>query len=422
MRSAVLLVYTLTTGMHEDARRKQTPDASDGPATTSAEAVSRSGAPAPGALRHGGAPAPSVDQLRTFLSHLKAPHRLDTPQIRALLAAHRRLPPTLSPAAVGAAAAELFAAKIAALDPGPEAPASQRLPHEVLHTCFVRGRKNFQAAAELGLSERQLTRERERAVRLLAGELAAPPFAGLEPEPIPTVEGHIRRPDLLRCLTEAASGNRLVSVTGEPGAGKTSLVAALAHAQGSENVWWHTIRRGLNDSLEALLLELGHVLAREGASELRDYLERPGRDVAAATRLALAGFAGRRRLLVFDDFANTRDPKSLGALFQEAVERLGELSVVTIGGAALGTTVVQVPALTRAETAQLLRAWGVGPPGHVIDGLYEVSRGNIRMVAAVAAWWSGHPEGLPALQRHISSRDGATNLAAIARLAAREAA
>ena len=376
----------------------------------------RPGAPAPQAdpRRPGAAPATlKPEELRTVLSHLQTPHRLDTPEIRALLAHHRRLPPSLSPTAVGAAAAELLTDQIAALDPGPDAPPGQRLPHLVLDASFVRARKNFQAAAELGLSERQLTRERARALQLLAAELAAPaPPALPAADEIPSLDGLLPRPELLRRLAETIARRRLVAITGDAGAGKTLAAAALAHSFGAESTWWYRVRRGVNDSLEALLHELGQVLARDGCAELRDYLAAHLADVdlGKATRLALEGLAGRRRLLIIDDFGRVRDPKALEEFLCEITERLPSARVVTVGAGPVDAELVEVPPLTRSETAALFRARGLYCATHVLDAVHQLAHGNVRMLAAIAAWWSGDDRGLVALERHLEGREALANM------------
>jgi hypothetical protein len=113
-------------------------------------------------------------QLRRWLELLNQPHRLDGPPIEGLLKAHGRLPPSGSPIDIARAMAELLRNKIDKLDPGPHAARPERIPYLVLESCFLRGRKLFQAANELGLSERQMSRERARAIALLRGELLSP--------------------------------------------------------------------------------------------------------------------------------------------------------------------------------------------------------------------------------------------------------
>jgi energy-coupling factor transporter ATP-binding protein EcfA2 len=313
----------------------------------------------------------------------------------------------------------LLTDKIAALDPGPDAPPAQRLPHRVLETCFVRARKSFQAAPELGISERQLSRERARAVALLAAELASPAVAEVAPLGLPKASGSVRRDPLPRQLSEALATHRRVAVTGATGSGKTTLVSALAHALGPETAWWYRIRPGVNDTLGALLYELGHALAREGFGPLRESLARNGRqgDVGAATRLALEGLAGRRRLLVLDDFDAVRGPRAIEGFLEEVLERLPLVSVVTIGRALPGAAVLEVPPFNDSETAQLLaglpQARGVRRP------LHDLTHGHPATLGAVASWWRGEPRGLQKLERALDAREPLTNLATLTSFALR---
>lgn len=125
----------------------------------------RTGPPESSSLDAPGAPSARLTPqiLRALLPNLDRPHRLDTPEIRTLLRAHGRSPSKATPTAVGAAAASLIKDKIAALEAPSGSTWAQRMPQAVLETCFLRGLKNYQAALELGISERQLSRERTRA-------------------------------------------------------------------------------------------------------------------------------------------------------------------------------------------------------------------------------------------------------------------
>lgn len=354
-----------------------------------------------------------MGELRVLLNRLHTPHLLDTPQTKALLKAHHRLPPTPSPTAVGQAAARLVTDKIAALEPPSGAPGQQRLPHLVLTTCFVRGRKNAQAAAELGLSERQLSRERTRALELLAVELGAVSEPDAVPPVVPSVEGHLRRDGLLRHLSEAVATDRLVGVEGPSGVGKTALVAALARALGPEVVWWYRTRPGVNDTLQALLIELGNLVARDGQPELRDYVRVTSvtLDVGRATRLALAGLTGRRRLLVLDDFGSALNPGPVATFLEEVVERVPLVSLVTIGRGLPNAVRVEVPPFDQSEVAELL---GAVPRGKdVARQLHELTGGHPATVNAVAAWWRGEPQGLRELQRGMRARALQANLRAV---------
>lgn len=141
----------------------------------------------------------AVGDLRNLLTNLGRPDPLDTPWTRELLRAHGRLPANPSPLTVGTATAKLLTEKIAELKESSDDTWAQRLPHSVLETCFVRGRKNQQAAQNLGLSERQLSRERTRAVQLLASNLAPPATTRVSLD-----HPHYRQPPIARGASASA--------------------------------------------------------------------------------------------------------------------------------------------------------------------------------------------------------------------------
>lgn len=354
--------------------------------------------------------------LRALLPNLDRPHRLDTPEIRTLLRAHGKSPSKATPTAVGAAAASLIRDKIAALEAPSGSTWAQRMPHAVLETCFLRALKNYQAAQELGISERQLSRERTRALQLLAEELAPPAPVSASPDRVPSTDGHLGRDALVRRLAEVAAKERLVAVVGHRGTGKTSAVATLARLVRSDLVWWLRIRPGLNDSLETLLLELGRTLSGEGFSPLRDYLlgALPRPNLGTATRLALDGLARSPRLLVIDDFDRVLDPAPIGRFLQEGVERVEQLTVITIGKGLAGGAVVEVPPLSAGEAADLVKAGGVTCRTEVVGALHEVVRGHTGLVAAAAAWWSDRADARRIFERQVANRGALSNLLDVA--------
>jgi hypothetical protein len=205
------------------------------------------GGSTPSSVDAAGTPLPRLtpQSLRALLSNLHRPHRLDTPEIRTILRAHGRSPSKTTPTAIGAAAVSLIRDKVAALEAPSGSTWAQRMPHAVLETCFLRGLKNYQAAQELGISERQLSRERTRALQLLAEELAPPSPLSASPDRVPSTDGHLGRGALVRRLAELAAKERLVAVVGRRGTGKTSTVAALARLVRSDLVWWLRVRPGL---------------------------------------------------------------------------------------------------------------------------------------------------------------------------------
>jgi hypothetical protein len=365
----------------------------------------------------------AVGDLRKLLTNLGRPDRLDTPWTRELLRAHGRLPATPSALTVGSAAARLLTEKIAELKESSDDTWAQRLPHSVLETCFVRGRKNQQAAQDLGLSERQLSRERTRAVQLLASNLAPPATTRVALDPIPPIDGHLPLEALVHRLASAIRENRLVSVTGKPGAGKTSVVAALARLVRGDLVWWLRIRPGLNDCLESLLLELGRGLALEGFPALRDYLlgALPRPNLGTATRVALDGIAQGPRLVILDDFDRASDRQAIAEFLEEAAERVVDLSVVTIGSSPTHGAIVQIPPLSRGEVDTLMQAKGASCPGMTLDALCVLTAGHSGMLAAAGSWWSGQAGARKELVRELATRGSFPPLVGIVRFVAREA-
>ena len=179
------------------------------------------------------------------------------------------------------------------------------------------------------MSERQVTRERRRAIALLTAELEAGlpserPLPSLEraaesreyhPEPIPAILGFLPRPGPMRALRSALAEHPLVHVHGPPGGGKSSLVAELAQELAEKRpVLWYRFRSGVNDSLAALLFELGEYLRAGDSPALADLLEQalPDPNPVMATRLALRELAPVELLLVLDDLHTAADDPVVG--------------------------------------------------------------------------------------------------------------
>jgi ATP/maltotriose-dependent transcriptional regulator MalT len=311
-----------------------------------------------------------------------------------LLRAHDRMPDSSSTIELGRAAAELIRDKIDALKAPAGARREQQLPHLVLRTCFVDGAKLFQAAGRLGLSERQLSRERARAIGLLRAELeSALVTQSYRPEPVPAIVGFLQRPSQTRALKAALEENRHVEVSGAPGIGKTSLVAALAaEARLSSSVYWYRFRPGINDSLNSVLFDLGEYVAGESIFELANYMNQalPAPDSALGTRLALRALDGRPRLLVFDDCHAVEDQVPVLGFLEELATRLPMLRVVTIGRhrrAGPGESgVVEIAPLSRSETADLLTRLRVSCSAQMTRKLHAWTHGNPHLVKLAASW------------------------------------
>lgn len=332
-----------------------------------------------------------VDEARTrrWLAHLTRPELLGDAHMRALLRAHGRAAPS-SPVEAGRAGAALIAEAIEALASPPSPSGTPPLAHRVLRTCFVDGLKNRQAAARLGLSERQLTRERARAIALLAGQLV-PPRATAAAGPPPLPHPFLERPRLRAALGSALVTHRHVAVEGPTGCGKSTLVAALAAASPA-GVFWHRVAPGVTARLPAILFELGEHLAPEDpalAAYVRGAL--PRIDVALATRVALAALGTRPRLLVLDGPEDVAP--GLVTFLTEVVDRLPSSAVVSTGSGGGAAARVGVPPLTCRETRVLLELAGAAPRDRDAAVLHSWTAGNVRLIAEAARWMAGDARG-----------------------------
>lgn len=322
--------------------------------------------------------------------------------------------------AVGHAAVEFFVEVIERLRPAEGAGRDATVPYLVL-TSFVNGRKRYQAAGDLGISVRQLTRESGRAIRLLMSELengadtdpTTGPTAGpagrcgrFLPEPIPSILVFMPRPAQTQALRTALKEHRLVHVHGPPGIGKTALVAELAGKAGEDSaVLWHRFRHGVKDTLASFLFELGQHVHAHDHGELAEYLTEalPTPDLSLATRLALQALAGTPRLIVLDDvhtIVHARDVDNVdnvdgvgGAitgLLEEASGRLPDLRVVTISrhrrSRREAGTRFEVAPLSRLEVRSLLERHGVAVDPRLADSLHRWTGGICQLVKLAASW------------------------------------
>lgn len=341
--------------------------------------------------------------LRRWLSLLGRPDRLaDEATLSDILLAHGRHPGNGSAVDLGRSAVQFLEDTIERLRPPEGASREEKLPYQVLKTCFIDGSKLWQAANKLGMSERQMTRERSRAISLLLAELAAGIHTDVgekelgreyRPEPIPAILGFMSRPAPTRTLRAALEEHRLVSVHGPPGVGKTVLVAELAkNAAEDSPVLWYRLRAGVNDSLTAFLFELGEHFRAHGRRELAAYMSRalPTPDPALATRLALKELDGSQHLLVLDDYHVVEGDRAVAGLLEEAAARLPHFRAVTISrhrdaGFGVGAT-YPVPALTRAETRALLTHLGVEVSPQVAGKIHSWTGGISQLVKLAASW------------------------------------
>ena len=326
-----------------------------------------------------------VHRVRAWLTNLRRPDRLADPAMRELLRAHGRAV-TGTTLEVGERGADLLRETIAALEPGDRSSASEQLPFLVLTTSFVEGAKNAQAARKLGLSERQLSRERTRAVSLLAEKLAP------QPRPFalsgaPATEDLVDRPELVRVSQEVLERGRRVHLYGPPGIGKT-CVAAMVAARHRTKCAWISIVPDVNSDLWGVLFELSESLAPDDRT-LWAYLREPPvpGNLAVATRLALSSLSQHSRLVVIDGVDALRHDHKATSFLDEVVRRLPTTEAVTIGRLGdAGRRSVRVPPLDPGEIAQFFARRGVELPHAALVG--HLTLGVPGVVDASAAFFA----------------------------------
>lgn len=362
-------------------------------------------------------PSLTPESVRRWLGKLSAPDRLGRdPQMLDLLRRLERVGEDEPTLAAGRSAVALLREAIERLRPA--APSSRResVPYDVAKLCFVDDVPLLAAADRLGMSARQLTRERARAVAMILDELAS-----LEPiavptsrpgssngsghsvgtrrvqeyrfEPIPAIAGFLPRPQVAATLTAALAQQRPVHVHGPAGGGKTSLVADLASTWVSRlPTLWCRLRPGVNDSLPALLFELGQHLQSHGRAGLADTIAAavPNFEPSLVSRIAVQELSGHEAIFVFDDYHIATGRPGLSEFLEDIAGRISSVQVITIGRTeqprlhhALD---IEVPLLHRNEIRALLRQLGDRAADEHVDLVAHWTHGVPYLVQLATSW------------------------------------
>lgn len=351
---------------------------------------------------------PTTEDVRRWLSAMRDPDRLVDPVMVEMLRLLGRFPTGASRAAVGQAAADLLTTAIERLKPARPSGRRERTAYQILRTCYVEGAKAQRATELLGISMRQLTRDRSRAVELVADELAtllaeanAEETESTEPparyrfEPIPALVDFVARPKLVRALTDAVREHRFVHVHGPAGIGKTSVVAELASEWTTTRpVLWYRVRAGVNDSLVTVLFEIGEHLKSLGSPRLAEMIRAsmPHADASLLSRYAVSELDGYRGVLVFDDFHRAESDSTVVSFLDDINARLPELRVVTVGRhqepRPRSAETFVVPPLSLDETRALLQKMAVSGNEGMTRDVHDWTGGIAQLVQLAAPWLS----------------------------------
>lgn len=153
-------------------------------------------------------------QVRFWLEELRKGRTPYDPEFVSIMRSHGYDPGDKTRAEMARDAAEFLRHRIESLRAPRGASPNEQMPHAVLTLCWVEGWKSTHAAKRLGMSERQMSRERSRAVRLLRDALTG------FPEDAPTVHEPLTWAELVAQLQriETAVGqiaNAAASVTAD---------------------------------------------------------------------------------------------------------------------------------------------------------------------------------------------------------------
>ena len=324
----------------------------------------------------------SLDEqrVRRWVADFRKPERLDDPVMRALLRAYGR-DPTGGPLDVGRRATQLMIETVESLEPPAAASIDERLPYRVMKVCFLEGMKSSQAAPRLGLSERQLSRERSRAISLLTAALATPLARARPLSAPPASEGIVSRPAVWKRFGELVADPGRAHVYGPIGSGKTSLVAEYVRANGDATFWYRVVP-GINTNLWGLLLDLGENLGPDDP-RLADYLDAalPSPDLATATRLAVTALRRSSRVIVVDEFDGLAADPLIRSFLDEVAERSPQSRVITVGRRRLSTMdrELLVPPLTLDEATAIAAARGVECNRESVRTIHRWTGGSARL-------------------------------------------
>jgi hypothetical protein len=134
----------------------------------------------------------------------------------------------------------------------------------------------------LNLSEATYYRHRTLAIAALASTLNARIVPPLRSER-PIEQAIFGRAETRQQVLVVLAQQHSVAITGPSGIGKTALAASIVTHWGASQVFWYTVRPGLNDQFDSLIFALAHFLREHGAANLwRQLLADGGRKTHSA--------------------------------------------------------------------------------------------------------------------------------------------
>lgn len=247
---------------------------------------------------------------------------------------------------------------------------------------------NTGIAMRLNMAETTYYRRRAAAIEALADAAnreAAPPWRCDMPRAQPLIDRDALRAECLALLRD----NRTVALSGVGGMGKTALGAALAREMG--DVFWFTIRPGLNDHLTTFVFALAHFLRERRASATWRQLVADRGVADPARTLGLLRYdlttVASRFVMCVDDFDWLRDDTAQHAQLIHLLDALRSSAPLLLMGQQVlldADRHVVLPGLNSEEAAQLLASRGVSVTPGEAEAARAHTRGNPALLTLLA--------------------------------------
>ncbi len=257
----------------------------------------------------------------------------------------------------------------------------------ILREYYFNNRTVKEVCQEISLGHNSFHLSRNDAIEALATLLIKQMSPALRLE-TPPQHGQLWERDAVieQCLT-ALQQIKSVSLIGSGGVGKSTLGSYVA-IRSARPCFWYTIRRGLNDQLDALLFALGYFLHNCGSSTLWLELVAEGSQLKPERLVAVVRYALEQLtpmpLLCIDEADQLAPAEEASHVpIVRLLESLrGLVPMLIIGQQPRLDTdyFFTLTGLSRSATEQLLAAAGHRHPDEVVTALHTYAQGNPRLI------------------------------------------
>lgn len=257
----------------------------------------------------------------------------------------------------------------------------------ILREYYFNNQTVKEVCQQINLGHNSFHLNRHDAIRALTETLIKQMNPALRLETPPQHGALWGRVEMLEQSLTAINEMRSVSLLGSSGQGKSVLGSSIAINSGRAH-FWYTIRRGLNDQLEALLFALGYFLHNCGSSTLWLEMVAEGSSLKLERLTAVVRYALEQitpvPLLCIDEVDQlTPSEEANHVPVIRLLESLrGQAPLLLIGQQPVLETdaFFTLTGLSIDATEQLLNEAGHQQSRDVVDRLHEYTQGNPRLI------------------------------------------